>query len=72
MTELIKSKKQRRDKDNYPTPVPIARWVVEHCVKLTRFGEAVSFLEPGCGDNAPFAADDQKFWVVDHCLERVS
>lgn len=54
MTRLLKRKGQRREKDNYPTPAPIARWVVERCIQLGGFGPGASFLEPGCGDKAPF------------------
>lgn len=56
MTKLLQNKKPRRERDNYPTPAPIAEWVVKHCLEMVGPPNWYKFLEPGCGDNAPFAS----------------
>jgi len=55
MTILLQNIKARREHDNYPTPAHIAKWVVEKCFKLVAPSTTYFFLEPGCGDRAPFA-----------------
>ncbi len=57
MKESPKSK--RRDKDNYPTPAPLARWAVGRAMTLIKpiiaEFDPMLMLEPGCGDSQPFA-----------------
>lgn len=58
----------RRAFDNYPTPRPIADWVVERCLKIedrVKGARDITFLEPGCGDDAPFLQAAQAFGVND-------
>jgi len=46
--------------DNYPTPEGLAAWIADHALtEFERWKQAkrdvIEFLEPGCGETAPFA-----------------
>jgi hypothetical protein len=72
MTELLERKGERRERDNYPTPRHIARFVVDRAVTLHHVftpPRPLDFYEPGCGDTAPFATEaaalgKNAFWGV--------
>jgi|GEM_PF-3569122 len=57
--QLPDGKHRRREKDDYPTPTPIAEWAVKRAMQLkasmVSIPATLSVLEPGCGDRAPFA-----------------
>lgn len=53
--KLLKRKGPRHDNDNYKTPNSIAKWTVQKCVDIIGGSKNGNFLEPGCGDDAPFA-----------------
>ena len=56
---LPDGKHRRRDKDDYPTPAPLAKWAVDRAWELKTpmlsRPHNLFVLEPGCGDRAPFA-----------------
>ncbi len=42
--------------DNYPTPEPLAEWIVDRVLDMhPRPFSEISMIEPACGDTAPFA-----------------
>ena len=65
MTKLLKREGDRRPHDTYETPPEIAAWVVRRCLFLLG-GDPVQydFIEPGCGDFAPFAVEAAKLNMV--------
>lgn len=53
--KLLKRKGERRERDFYQTPEPIAKWTVDRCIELLiTEPERFAFFEPGCGQFAPF------------------
>jgi hypothetical protein len=61
----------RRANDNYPTPEPLAKWITQKAINMHPYPSyELSFLEPGCGDSAPFARAAAKIGVNDaHALD---
>jgi hypothetical protein len=73
----MKKKSKRKNSDNYPTPKKLADWSVEHAIDMhplkVEYGFQGSFLEPGCGNNFPFARKACKsgFYSIGVDLRRI-